>query len=53
MAALIHSFSGPPTPEQGAQLAGLQEKLSRNGAILTIIVVSALIFMTLSERLAF
>jgi uncharacterized membrane protein len=53
MMALVNSFTGPPTSEQAAQLASLQEKSARHGAILTIIVVAALIFMTLGERLAF
>ena len=53
VSAEIAKAGGPPKPEQLAELGKLQEKLTRAGAINTILMSLALVGMTLSEYFAF
>lgn len=47
----IAAAGGPPTPEQMTTLGVLQESQAKAGALLTLILVLTLIFMTLSEQI--
>ncbi len=47
----ISAAGGPPSPEQIAQIASIQEALAKAGAAQIVLITLSLIGMTLSERL--
>ncbi len=47
------SLEGPPSPEQAAQIAGFQNRLSNLGAITSILLLVALIAMATAQNVFF
>jgi hypothetical protein len=51
LAGHMAAAGGPPSEAMVMEMNAMREKAAKNGVILTITVVLALVFMTLSERL--
>jgi len=53
LAALGASLEGPPSPEQGAEIAGLQNRLANLGAATSILLIVSLIAMAIADYVFF
>jgi uncharacterized membrane protein (DUF485 family) len=49
LGAQMQAQEGPPTPEQGAEMAGMQARLSRMGTIALILIAVALFGMSVAQ----
>ena len=52
LGAITSKLTGPPTPEQAAEIAGLQNRMHTGGMIAVILMVLALMGMALSHPIA-
>ena len=53
LATLGASLQGPPSPEQGAEIAGLQSRLETLGAVTSILLLVTLIAMASAQYVFF